>query len=80
MITRLAPDDDNAELAVDGNGDPFESDFMRSLACWVYCQDREVPIEEAAMSWNATPDVIRQAVEEHPFLCEVCGHIEQDGL
>lgn len=79
MITRLAPVDRDRELAVDEQGDPYIDLFSDALAQWVYCQDEPPTIEHAAMAWNATPDVIRQAVEHAAWLFECQGRIEADG-
>ena len=80
MISRLAEPDPDRELAVDGQGDPYADEFARAFAQWVYCQDEPPTIEHASMVWNATPDVIRQAIEEHYWLFESNGRIESDGI
>ncbi len=79
MITRLAPADPNPPLAFDDTGDPYINLFARALAYWVYCQAEPPSIEHAAMAWNATTDVIRQAVEASYWLFECDGRIKCDG-
>ena len=79
MITRLAPYDRDRELAVDEQGDIYIDLFASALQTWVFCQDPWPTIEHAALVWNATPDVIRQAVEEAHWLFESGGCIEADG-
>lgn len=79
-VTYLAPDDPDADCALDTDGMPYLADFVKALGTWVYCQQRlKVTVPEAAIAFNATPDVIRQAAEEHPWLLVIGDEIESDG-
>jgi hypothetical protein len=55
---------------------------MRKLACsplWACCQGRTVTVQEAALAFNATEDVIRQAVEDHYWMYLDGDNIEHEG-
>ncbi|WP_420415309.1 hypothetical protein [Roseibium sp.] len=54
--------------------------FGQGLQVWSMCQPKNAStIFAAALAFNCTPDQIRHAVEQHPYLF-VCGDkIEHDG-
>ena len=53
----FASEGDDAGIFIDGLG--------RALVTWVAMQDRSpVTVAEAALAFNTTPEIIREAVEE----------------
>ncbi len=51
------------------DGEPGVSLFGIAIQVWAIAQDRGgVTINEAALAFNVRPDLIRQAVEDHPWM------------
>lgn len=48
----------------------FFRDFITALATWVYTNegDYECTVAEAALAFNTTPELVREAIEGHPWL------------
>lgn len=69
FITGLAAFDPERDILFDDGGFPCEIAFGAALSVWRACQNRvAVPVAEAAIAFNADPDVIRMAIEDHPWL------------
>ncbi len=51
------------------SGVMFEN-FITALSVWVYVNESErtLTIAEAALVFNTTPELVREAVEAHPWL------------
>lgn len=50
-------------------GNPTTAKFASAVQVWAIAQDRDVTVGEAALAFNATPELIRQAVEdEHSWM------------
>ena len=77
VITALGSDE--AECLFDDDGMPQATAFGNALQMWAACQGRAVTVQEAAMTFNAVPEVIRQAVEDHPWMFLDGDNIEHDG-
>lgn len=81
-ITKLAGNDDTAEerCLLDEDGAPREREFSHAVQMWAICQGRAVvTVQEAALAFNATPEVIRQAVEAHYWMYLDGDRIEHEG-
>lgn len=78
MITGFC-DPDNEYVFDAEAGTVRQSDFTNALGLWVNCQEREPTVSEAAMTFNASPDLIRDAVGDDPWLNIVGDKIEADG-
>lgn len=50
-----------------GVGVMFE-DFITAVGMMVYTNERKVTVAEVALAFNTTPDLVREAVAEHPWL------------
>lgn len=57
------------------------SDFVVALGIWVYCNEdtRRVTVIDAAQAFNTTADLVREAVDEHPWLA-LSDHDGDDSL
>lgn len=76
-VTALGSDD--AECLFDDAG-PQANAFANAVQMWSYCQGgRTTTVQEAAQVFNATEAVIRQAVEDHPWMFLDGDNIEHDG-
>lgn len=64
----FGPNDDDWNIDEGGDGKPGVSLFASALQVWSLMQDRDVPVTEAADAFNTVPDMIREAVEEHPWM------------
>ena len=42
--------------------------FSNAVQVWAIGQGREVTVSEAALAFNVEPKLIRQAVEDHPWM------------
>lgn len=71
MITALddSPEDDRA-WNLEGSGNVSATYFANALQVYCCAQNRDVSIDEAALAFNVTPAIIRQAVEQHYFMFE----------
>jgi len=56
--------DDNADTGV------MWGSFVTAIAIWVYVNggQRTLTVAEAALAFNTTPELVREAVAEHPWL------------
>ena len=54
--------------------------FVEALGVWVSCQPIDVTVDHAAVVFNATPEVIRSAVESDRWMYLHGDAIEMDGL
>ncbi len=73
--------DEGLDSLFDDDGACQADQFSRAINVWIGCQAaRDITVNEVALSFNATPDVIREAVELHPWLCLIGDIIEADGL
>lgn len=75
-VTGLA---EEADFLFDDSGTPRAIEFGNALQMWALCQHRDVTVREAALAFNATEAVIRQAVEEHYWMFLLGDKIEHDG-
>lgn len=61
-------------------GMPTSSFFGGAVQLWSLAQDRPVTVREAALAFNVTPDLMRQAINDHPWmLLGGSEKIEHDG-
>ena len=59
---------------------PTVSLFAKALQVWSVCQNRvDVTVNEAALAFNTTPAVIKEAVEWHPWMFLAGDVIEHEG-
>lgn len=67
--------------AWNADGEPGISLFSNAIQVWAIAQDRGgLTINEAALAFNVRPDLIRQAVEDHPWMFVGSGDvIEHEG-
>jgi hypothetical protein len=65
--------DESAESGV------FWDAFISAVGIFVYVQDEPPTIEHAALVFNTTPDLVREAAEAHPWLFLEDGCIVSDG-
>lgn len=56
-----------SESGVSCNPSP-EILFSNAVQCWALCQRRDVTVNEACLSFNCSPMLIREAVEHHPWM------------
>lgn len=68
----FAPDGADAGVFIDSLG--------IALTTWVAMQLRPVGVNEAAMTFNTTPDVIREACRDTPYLSVEGDRLELDGV
>lgn len=79
-ISKLAEFDPGRRMLTDEDGNICESEFANALSVWLAAQERDgVTVAEAALAFNATPEVIRQAVDLHPWMFLAGDVIEHDG-
>lgn len=57
---KFASPDDDAGIFIDGLGS--------ALVTWTAMQERPVTIAEAALAFNTTPDVVREAVADASWI------------
>lgn len=59
--------DENAEIGV------MWRSFVTAVGIYVYTNEgaRKVSVADVALAFNTTPELAREAVQEHPWLC--CG-------
>ena len=50
-----------------GVGVMFE-DFITAVGMMVYTNERKVSVADLALAFNTTPDLVREAVDAHPWL------------
>lgn len=69
-ITSLATEDDaRYGWDIEGDGMPGVGFFGNAVQVWAIAQNRmDITINEAALAFNVAPNLIRQAVEEHPWM------------
>ena len=54
--------------------------FGNAVQVWSIAQGRDVTVQEAALAFNVEPKLIRQAVDDHPWmLINDCDVIDHDG-
>lgn len=63
----------------DGSGNISIGLFGNAIQVWAVAQDRPVTVQEAAVAFNTTPAIIRQAVESHYWMFLSGDIIEHDG-
>lgn len=58
------------EIQSDDDGEPgiHRADFANAVSTWSWMQQRPTSVAEAAMTFNTTPEIIRQAVEDHYWM------------
>jgi hypothetical protein len=46
------------------------SDFVTAVGIWVYTNEdlTRLSVAEAALAFNTTPELVREAIDEHPWL------------
>jgi hypothetical protein len=81
FITALIDDPDLwNEWDVEETGLPGIALFANALQVWAMAQNRvEVTVQEAALAFNTTEAVIRQAVEWHAWMFLNGDFIDHDG-
>jgi len=72
-------DHDDGGWNIEGSGLCSASLFGKAVQVWAVAQDRPVTVNEAALAFNVRPEIIQQAVEEHPWMYLNGEHIEHDG-
>jgi len=60
-------------------GQPGIGLFANAVQVWSTAQGRAVTVDEAALTFNVRPELIRQAVEWHPWMLLAGDVIEHDG-
>ena len=60
-------------------GQPGIALFGNAVQVWAVAQNRPVTVDEAALTFNVAPELIRQAVEEHGWMYLRGDRIEHDG-
>ncbi len=68
MIARLDTSDEFSERWNIATGEPGVGLFANAVQVWALAQERRATVEEAALTFNTTPQVIRQAVEHHYWM------------
>ena len=58
----------NAGPEDDGSGNPGVILFGNAVQVWAVLQDRIVTVNEAALTFNAEPSLVRQAIEESAWM------------
>lgn len=63
LFTEIMPDDD-------GEAGIRRTDFANAVSCWSFMQKKETltTVAEVAMAFNTTPELVRQAVEDHYWM------------
>ena len=77
MITQFAGDE-HEKWEMD-TGKPTCSFFGSALQVWSCLQGRPTTVNEAALTFNVPPELIRQAVEDHSWMFLSGDEIEHDG-
>lgn len=68
--------DDEEECLFDYCGGIQRGPFATAVYVWVACRRREmVPLKDAAAAFDATEEVVRDALSDHPYVS-----IENDGI
>lgn len=39
--------------------------FASAVACWSFMQNRQTSVAEAAAAFNTSPEIVRQAIDDH---------------
>lgn len=78
-VTALAPFAPKAQTTFDADGRPDVRPFSAALSMWAACQGPHATVQQAAKAFNATEDVIRAAVADHPWMYLEGDRIGQDG-
>lgn len=61
------------------SGMPTSGYFGNALQVWSLAQDRPVTVQEAAVTFNVTPDLIRECIEDDVWMYLNGDLIEHDG-
>lgn len=78
-IDTLETDPDHSDEWHPETGQPGVDLFSNALSVWAWAQGRAQTVNEAAAAFNVTPDIIRQAVENHYWMFLNGDRIEHDG-
>lgn len=72
-FTEILPNDD-PEAGV------HRQDFANAISVWSFMQNKETlaSVAEVALAFNTTPELVRQAVEDHYWLFLECAPGETD--
>lgn len=77
-FTKLSDSDEYDHWDID-NDLPCQTGFCNTLSMWSWMQRRPTSVDEAAMVFNCTREVILQAVESHMWLYLDGDNIEHEG-
>lgn len=63
LFTEILPDDD-------GEAGVHRQDFANAVSIWSFMQNKETQttVADVALAFNTTPELVRQAVEDHYWL------------
>lgn len=61
QYTDIMPDDDT-EAGI------HRQDFANAVSTWSWMQQRETTVAEAAATFNTTPELVRQAIDDHHWM------------
>lgn len=63
LYTDILPDDD-------GEAGIHRQDFANAVSVWSFMQnsEKQTTVADAALAFNTTPELVRQAVEDHYWL------------
>lgn len=61
------------------SGMPTEQLFASALQVWAIAQENDPTVADAALAFNVTPFLIRQAIEAHAFMYLSGETIEHEG-
>lgn len=80
MIEALdVSEDDDGGWNLEGSGNPSVSLFSSALQVWAACQEESVTVDAAALAFNVRPELIRQAIDHHPWMYLSGDVIEHEG-
>lgn len=73
LYTDILPDED-AEAGI------HRQDFANAVSIWAFMQQKEtgVTVAEVALAFNTTPELVRQAIEDHYWMSLDCEPGETD--
>ncbi len=71
--------EDDGFWNIEGSGKCSATLFGNALQVWGVFQERTVTIEEASLAFNTSPDNIKAAIEQHPFMVRSGRRIDFEG-
>jgi hypothetical protein len=72
--------DDSHQSWDQETGMPTSTYFGNAIQVWSMAIDRPATVQEAALTFNVSPDLVRECIEDHPWMyLDAEDHIEHDG-